>query len=92
MTDQEARTQTARAQDAHDQEISAEACGRCSMSTVVGAVNGGRGPEERAERDPFAGERIEVEESSIRRVSPGGALSDLKARLDAIGRRLTYER
>lgn len=90
MTDQEDRTQTARAQDAHDQEIRTEACGRCSMSTVVGAVSGDRDSEERAERDPFAGERIEVEESSIRRVSPGGLLSDLKGRIDALGRRLTY--
>ncbi|WP_123622282.1 hypothetical protein [Halorubrum sp. CSM-61] len=73
-----------------DEEIKAEACGRCSMSTVVGAVSGDQGPEERAERDPFAGERIEVDESSIRRVSPGGLLSDLKDRIDALGRRLAY--
>jgi len=73
-----------------DEEIEAEACGRCSMSTVVGAVSGDRDPEERAERDPFAGERIEVEESSIRRVSPGGFLSDLKDRINALGRRLAY--
>lgn len=73
-----------------DEEIKAEACGRCSMSTVVGAVSGDQDSEERAERDPFAGERIEVAESSIRRVSPGGLLSDLKTRLDALGRRLSY--
>nr|WP_241686168.1 hypothetical protein [Halorubrum amylolyticum] len=60
------------------------------MSTVVGAVSGDRDPAERAERDPFAGDRIEVSESSIRRVSPGGFLSDFKAHLDAIGRRLAY--
>jgi len=97
MTDQEARarearTQEARVQEAHSQEVPAEACGRCSMTTVVGAVSGDRSAAERTERDPFAaGERIEVE-SSIRRISPGGILSDLKERFDAIGRRLTYGR
>ncbi|MFO8114126.1 MAG: hypothetical protein R6U01_01990 [Halorubrum sp.] len=73
-----------------DDEIQAEACGRCSMSTVVGAVSGEQDSEERAQRDPFAGERIEVDESSFRRVSPGGFLSDLKKRVDALGRRLSY--
>lgn len=73
-----------------DDEIQAEACGRCSMSTVVGAVSGEQDSEERAQRDPFAGERIEVDESSFRRVSPGGFLSDLKERVDALGRRLSY--
>ena len=75
-----------------DEQIKAEACGRCSMSTVVGAVSGDQDPVERAERDPFAGERIEVEESSIRRVSPAGFLSDLKDRVDALGRRFSYGR
>ncbi|OYR41167.1 hypothetical protein DJ82_01130 [Halorubrum sp. Ib24] len=73
-----------------DEEINAEACGRCSMSTVVGAVNGDKDPEDRVEHDPFAGERIEVDESSIRRVSPAGVLSDLKDRVDALGRRFSY--
>jgi hypothetical protein len=73
-----------------DDEIQAEACGRCSMSTVVGAVNGDKDPDERAEHDPFAGERIEVDESSLRQISPAGFLSDLKDRVDALGRRLSY--
>ncbi|WP_435073850.1 hypothetical protein [Halorubrum sp. HHNYT27] len=73
-----------------DEEIQSEACGRCSMSTVVGAVNGDKDPAERAEHDPFAGERIEVTESSIRRVSPAGFLADLKDRVDDLGRRLSY--
>lgn len=73
-----------------DEEIRTEACGRCSMSTVVGAVSGDRSAEERAERDPFGDERIEVDESAIRRVSPAGYLSDLKDRLDAVGRRIAY--
>ena len=64
-----------------------EACGRCSMSTVVDAVSDG---EEDADRDPFAGERIEVDESAIRRVSPAGFLGDLKNRIDDAARRIAY--
>lgn len=75
-----------------DAAVEAEACGRCSMSTVVGAVASDRSPGERAERDPFRGERIEVDESSLRRVSPAGVLGDLKARVDEIARRITYGR
>jgi hypothetical protein len=73
-----------------DEEIKAEACGRCSMSTVVGAVNGDKDPEERADHDPFAGGRIEIDESSVRRISPAGFLSDLKDRATAFGRRFAY--
>ena len=73
-----------------DEEIQTEACGRCSMSTVVGAVNGDKDPEERVEHDPFAGERIEVDESTLRRVSPAGFLGRLKERADELGRRLSY--
>jgi len=60
------------------------------MSAVVGAVSDDQSGEERAERDPFGEDRIEVDESSIRRVSPAGFLSDLKDRIDALGRRLAY--
>jgi hypothetical protein len=73
-----------------DEPIEAEACGRCSMSSVVGAVAKDQSPEERAERDPFRGDRIEVDESAIRRVSPAGYLGDLKERLDAFARRVAY--
>ena len=66
------------------------ACGWCSMSTVVGAVSSDQSPEERAERDPFSGERIEVDESSVRRVSPAAVLGGLKRRLDALARRIAY--
>ena len=76
--------------DGGDGAVEAEACGRCSMSTVVGAVARDQSPAERAERDPFAGERIEVDESAVRRVSPAGYLGDLKERLDAVARRIAY--
>jgi hypothetical protein len=73
-----------------DPQVTAEACGRCSMSTVVGAAVDDKSPEERAARDPFAGERIEVDESSIRRISPAGFLGDLKERANELGRRIAY--
>ena len=72
--------------------VEAEACGRCSMSTVVGAVAGDKSAEERSERDPFRGGRIEVDESSLRRVSPAGVIGDLKERVNEIARRITYGR
>ena len=75
-----------------DGEKRTEACGRCSMSTVVDAVSGDKPPEERAAHDPFGGERIEVDESEIRRVSPAGWLSDTKQRLDEVARRIAYGR
>ena len=73
-------------------EKSTEACGRCSMSTVVDAVNANKRPEERAEHDHFGGERIEVDESELRRISPAGWLADRKAELDAVARRIAYGR
>ncbi|QUO48048.1 MULTISPECIES: hypothetical protein [Halorubrum] len=76
--------------DGDDGAVEVEACGRCSMSTVVGAVSSDQSSEERAERDPFSGERIEVDESSVRRVSPAGYFGDLKARIDAFARRIAY--
>jgi len=85
MTDDESHTP-----EPIDAEITAEACGRCSMSTVVGAVADDQSADERAERDPFAGERIEVDESALRRASPAGFLGEVKDRLTALGRRIAY--
>jgi len=75
-----------------DGEKQTEACGRCSMSTVVDAVNSDRSPSDCAENDPFGSERIEVDESEIRRVSPAGWLADTKEKLDAVARRIAYGR
>jgi hypothetical protein len=61
-----------------------EACGRCAMSSVSGAMEG--------DHDPFEGERIQVEESELRRVSPSVLLGRVKARLDSVVRELTYSR
>lgn len=64
-----------------------EACGRCSMTTVVDAVGD---EERRAERDPFAGERIEVDEDEMRRITPGAWLGGITERLNSAATKLTY--
>lgn len=63
-----------------------EACGRCSMTTVVDAA------VEEADHDPFGEERIEVDESEFRRVSPAVWLSGIGRRLNDAVQRLTYGR
>ena len=67
----------------------AEACGRCSMSTVVEVADDG---EAEGKRDPFDGERIEVDESELRKVSPAAWLGRVKHRLDGWATRVTYGR
>ena len=64
-----------------------EACGRCSMSTVVETV-----AEAETDRDPVGDERIEVEAAALRRVSPAAWMGRLTSRLDRVVRRLTYGR
>ncbi|WP_253736631.1 hypothetical protein [Halohasta salina] len=64
-----------------------EACGRCSMSTVVETV-----AEEETDRDPLGDERIELEAAEIRRVAPAAWVGRLTSRLDEIVHRLTYGR
>ena len=63
-----------------------EACGRCSMSTVVSAVS----DEESTERDPFGESRIEVDDDQLRRVAPGAWMGRLTTRLNEFARKLTY--
>lgn len=62
----------------------AEACSRCAMSSVSGVVED--------DRDPFDGERIEVEEDELRKVSPGALFGRAKRRPDGLVRKLTYGR
>ncbi|WP_435115576.1 hypothetical protein [Halolamina sp. C58] len=59
-----------------------EACGRCSMTAVVDAAD--------VSGDPFDDERIEVDESSVRRVSPAAWMGRVTGRLNAAVQRLTY--
>ncbi|MWV39865.1 hypothetical protein [Natrialba sp. INN-245] len=64
-----------------------EACGRCSMSTVVDMAT----EDGHRSRDPLEGDRIELEEDELRRASPHVVLlGRVKSYLDAFARRLTY--
>ena len=69
----------------------AEACGRCSMTSVIELTD--ENGDGRADRDPFAGERIELDESELRRASGHVVLlGRLKQRLDEVATSLTYGR
>ncbi|WP_255168576.1 hypothetical protein [Natrononativus amylolyticus] len=70
---------------------SVEACGRCSLSTVVDAAAVGR-EVDAPDRDPYGDARIEVDEREFSLVSPGFWFARLSSRLDAVGRRLTWGR
>ncbi|WP_121820172.1 hypothetical protein [Halostella salina] len=62
-----------------------EACGRCSMTTVVDAAE--------VDRDPFDGDRIEVDEDELRTAAkPAVLLGRAKRRLNEIATSLTYGR
>ncbi len=65
-----------------------EACGRCSMSTVVDVAS----DAESCERDPFGESRIEVDDDQLQRVSPGAWMGRLTTRLNEFARKLTYDR
>lgn len=66
-------------------EKKTEACGRCSLTTVVDAAEG--------DHDVLGEERIEVDEEEMRRVSVHHvAASRAKEWLDSLGTRLIYGR
>lgn len=67
----------------------AEVCGRCAMSAVVDATTGD-GVDGGRPSDPFEGERIEISEAELRKVSPGAWLGRVKHRLDELATKLTY--
>lgn len=69
-----------------------EACGRCSMTTVIDAIDGDKTDDERAARDPFGTARIEVDETELSRVTPSVWLSGVTTRLNDAVQRLTYGR
>lgn len=65
-----------------------ESCGRCGVTTVLDAVE-----DEDGDRNPFAGDRIELAESELRRVSFLPArLGRLKRRLDEAAFGAIYRR
>lgn len=80
-----------------------ESCGRCSLTTLVDAVES---PESEAAetdsdagdssagsaRDPYAGERIELDERELRIANAPAILAGrLKRRLDEVAHRFVYE-
>jgi len=69
-----------------------ESCGRCSMTSVVGAVDADDGGEP-AERDPFGEARIEVPEGELRTASAPLVLAGrVRRKLDEFATTLTYGR
>jgi hypothetical protein len=65
-----------------------EACGRCSMTSVVEMSE-----EEGGGRDPFGDERIEVSESEMRvAAAPVVLAGRVKRKLDEFATRVTYGR
>lgn len=70
-----------------------EACGRCSMTSMVDVANTDKDEAERAARDPFAGDRIEIAEEELRAVvRPQLLLGRVKDRLDALATAFVYGR
>jgi hypothetical protein len=65
-------------------EDDAELCGRCAMSSVSGVLE--------EEHDPFESERIEVDESEVRKVSPSVLLGRASERLNGLVSKFTYGR
>lgn len=67
-----------------------EACGRCSVSTVVDAA-GNTADGEGTAQNPFDGECIEVDEDDLRSVVRHEVLTQrIKGRLDDLATRLIY--
>lgn len=68
----------------------AEACGRCAMTGVTSVT---QGDDEPAARNPWDGDRIEVDEDEMRKASPHVVLfGRVKRRLNDIATKLTYGR
>jgi hypothetical protein len=66
-----------------------EACGRCSMSTVVDAVSN---EDASSDRNRFDDDQIEISEPVLLRVAPGAWLGQVTARLNEMAQQLTYDR
>jgi hypothetical protein len=65
------------------------------MSSVVGVTaedGDGDGGDDGRSRDPFGGDRIEVDEGQLRAVSPAAWLGRVRRRIDDVATRLTYGR
>jgi len=64
------------------------------MSTVVDVASADEADDEEgtATRDPFGDAAIEVDDETLRRISPGAWMGRVTERLDDLGRRLIYGR
>jgi hypothetical protein len=62
------------------------------MTSVTDVTTDGKSDDEQASADPFAGSRIELSDTELRRVSPSAWLAGAKHRLDEVATRLTYGR
>lgn len=68
-----------------------EACGRCSVTTVIDAKEAGDEESEGGGRNPFDGERIELEEREVTSVVRHEvAMGKLRQKLDDLATRLIY--
>ncbi|PSQ09156.1 hypothetical protein BRC95_01580 [Halobacteriales archaeon QS_5_68_33] len=69
-----------------------ETCGRCSMTSVVDAVEADD-EGEATDRDPLGEDRIEVPETEMRKAAAPAVLAGrVKRKLDAFATRFTYGR
>ncbi|MDS0254895.1 hypothetical protein [Haloarcula argentinensis] len=66
-----------------------EACGRCSMTVVVDAVDETEGEKP---HDPFGDDRIEVDQRDIERVSPEVWMGRLSTRVNEAVSRYVWGR
>ncbi|GAB3676553.1 hypothetical protein GCM10028856_34810 [Halopiger thermotolerans] len=62
------------------------------MSTVVDVASSDEDDEDGGARDPFGENAIEVDDETLRRVSPGAWVGRVTDRIDDFGRRLIYGR
>ncbi|WP_224448315.1 hypothetical protein [Haloprofundus salilacus] len=62
------------------------------MTSVVSVTTEGRDGEEQEARTPFAGARIELDDTELRRVSPSAWFEGARERLDAFATKLAYGR
>jgi hypothetical protein len=64
------------------------------MTSVTGMAMGDSDADsdERADRDPFGGSRIEVSDADLRRASPAAWFGGVVERIDEAATRLTYGR
>jgi len=60
------------------------------MSTVVDVASSDEDGD--GARDPFGEDAIEVDDETLRRVSPGAWIGRVTERIDDVGRRLIYGR